>query len=129
MRISEGKRKGMEAVSNQDGVIAAAAMDQRGSLQKAIAQGRGVDPKQVTSEHMTEFKTAVTRVLTQHASAILLDPEYSLPSLKAVAKGCGVLLAYERAATTRLDLAACPTCCPSIRCGVWWKPAPTASRC
>jgi len=96
MRISEGKRKGMEAVSNQDGVIAAAAMDQRGSLQKAIAQGRGVDPKQVTTADMTEFKTAVTRVLTPHASAILLDPEYSLPSLKAVAKGCGVLLAYEK---------------------------------
>ncbi len=96
MKISEGKRKGMEAVSNQDGVIAAAAMDQRGSLQKAIAQGRGVDPKQVTAADMTEFKTAVTRVLTPHASAILLDPEYSLPSLKAVAKGTGVLLAYEK---------------------------------
>ncbi len=96
MRISEGKRKGMEAVSNQDGVIAAAAMDQRGSLQKAIAQGRGVDAKQVTAADMTEFKTAVTRVLTPHASAILLDPEYSLPSLKAVAKGTGVLLAYEK---------------------------------
>ncbi len=96
MRISDGKRKGMESVSNRDGVIAAAAMDQRGSLQKAIAQGRGVDAKQVTNKDMTEFKTAVTRVLTPHASAILLDPEYSLPSLKAVAKGCGVLLAYEK---------------------------------
>ncbi|MGH9777614.1 MAG: tagatose 1,6-diphosphate aldolase [Candidatus Acidiferrales bacterium] len=96
MKISDGKRKGMEAVSNQDGVIAAAAMDQRGSLQKAIAQGRGVDPKQVTAADMTEFKTAVTRMLTPHASAILLDPEYSLPSLKAVAKGTGVLLAYEK---------------------------------
>jgi len=96
MKISEGKRKGLEAVSNKDGVIAAAAMDQRGSLQKAIAQGRGVDAKQVTAADMTEFKTAVTKVLTPHASAILLDPEYSLPSLKAVAKNAGVLLAYEK---------------------------------
>ena len=74
MKISEGKRKGLEAVSNRDGVIAAAAMDQRGSLHKAIAQGRGVDAKQVTAADMTEFKTAVTKVLTPHASAILLDP-------------------------------------------------------
>lgn len=96
MKISDGKRKGMEAVSNKDGVIAAAAMDQRGSLQKAIAQGRGVDAKQVPAADLTEFKTAVTKVLTPHASAILLDPEFSLPCLKAVAKNAGVLLAYEK---------------------------------
>lgn len=95
MRITEGKRKGLEGVSNRDGVIAAAAMDQRGSLQKAIAQGRGVDKSQVTPADMTEFKAAVTKVLTPHASAILLDPEFSLPALKHVAAGKGVLLAYE----------------------------------
>lgn len=95
MKISDGKRKGMEAVSNKDGVIAAAAMDQRGSLLKAIAQGRGVPKEQVKPEAVTEFKAAVTKVLTPHASAILLDPEYSLPALKQVAKGTGVLLAYE----------------------------------
>jgi tagatose 1,6-diphosphate aldolase len=31
---------------------------------------------------MAEFKTAVTRILTPHASAILLDPEYGLPALQ-----------------------------------------------
>ncbi len=96
MRLTAGKRKGLEAVSNKDGVIGAAAMDQRGSLQKAIAQGRGVDSKAVSPADMTEFKTAVTKVLTPHASAILLDPEYSLPCLKQVARGTGVLLAYEK---------------------------------
>jgi tagatose 1,6-diphosphate aldolase len=44
---------------------------------------------------MTEFKTAVVKVLTPHASAILLDPEYGLPSSKARAGNCGLLLAYE----------------------------------
>lgn len=96
MKITEGKRKGMEAVANSDGVIAAAAMDQRGSLLKAIAQNRGVEKSQIKPESMTEFKSAVAKVLTPHASAILLDPEYSLPSLKHVAKGTGVLLAYEK---------------------------------
>lgn len=96
MKITEGKRKGLEALSTAAGQIAAAAMDQRGSLQKAIAQARGIDPKQVKPEEMTEFKSAVTKVLTPHATAILLDPEYALPSLKHVAKGTGILLAYEK---------------------------------
>ncbi len=95
MKLSEGKRKRMEAVSNRAGVIAAAAMDQRGSLLSAIAKARGVTKDKVRPEDMTEFKTAVTKVLSPHASAILLDPEYSLPALKHVAKGTGVLLAYE----------------------------------
>ena len=44
---------------------------------------------------MTEFKIAVTKVLTPHASAILLDPEYGIPAAKARAKNAGLLLAYE----------------------------------
>src|SRR5216684_6571700 len=85
----------MKALSNDGGVIAAAAMDQRGSLQKSIAAAKGVDPKQVTSEMMSEFKIAVTKVLTPHASAILLDPEYGLPASKARSSNAGLLLAYE----------------------------------
>ena len=34
-------------------------------------------------------------MLTPHASAILLDPEYGLPAAKARAKNSGLLLAYE----------------------------------
>jgi tagatose 1,6-diphosphate aldolase len=37
----------------------------------------------------------VSEVLTQHASAILLDPEYGLPAAKQRAPGSGLLLAYE----------------------------------
>lgn len=70
-------------------------MDQRGSLQKSIASAKGVDAKAVTPEMMSEFKTAVVKVLTPHASAILLDPEYGLEAAKARAKNAGLLLAYE----------------------------------
>jgi tagatose 1,6-diphosphate aldolase len=35
-------------------------------------------------------------VLTKHASAILLDPEWGLPAAKRRAKGAGLLLAYEK---------------------------------
>jgi tagatose 1,6-diphosphate aldolase len=45
---------------------------------------------------MEEFKTLVTEVLTPHASAILLDPEWGLPASKRRAKNAGLLLAYEK---------------------------------
>jgi tagatose 1,6-diphosphate aldolase len=95
MSLSEGKVRHMTALSNKNGVIAAAAMDQRGSLQKAIAAGKGIPVDQVTPEMMSEFKVAVSKVLTPHASAILLDPEYGLPAAKARASNAGLLLAYE----------------------------------
>ena len=95
MKLTPGKRKGMEAVSDSRGVIAAAAMDQRGSLMSAIAKDKGIDKKAVTKEMMSEFKEAVVRVLTPHASAILLDPEYGLSAAKQRAKNAGLLLAYE----------------------------------
>src|SRR5579871_1872795 len=95
MKMSEGKLKHLKALSNHAGVIAAAAMDQRGSLQKSLATARGVDKKEITPEMMSEFKTAVTKVLTPHASAILLDPEFGLDAAKARSSNAGLLLAYE----------------------------------
>lgn len=95
MSLSEGKIRHLKALSNKDGIIAAAAMDQRGSLQKAIASARGISTDQVTADMMTEFKVAVSKVLTPHASAILLDPEYGLPAAKARSSNAGLLLAYE----------------------------------
>src|SRR5436305_3239304 len=95
MTISEGKLRRMKALSNERGVIAAAAMDQRGSLQKSLAVARGVDMKEISHDMMSEFKVAVARVLTPHASAILLDPEFGLNAAKARSKNAGLLLAYE----------------------------------
>jgi tagatose 1,6-diphosphate aldolase len=95
MKITPGKQKGLQAVSDSRGVIAAAAMDQRGSLKNAIAKDKGVDKNAVTSQMLEEFKSAVVRVLTPYASAILLDPEYGLPAAKLRAKNAGLLLAYE----------------------------------
>lgn len=95
MKVTPGKQKGLQAVSDSRGVIAAAAMDQRGSLKSAIAKDKGIDKKDVTPQMLEEFKSAVVRVLTPHASAILLDPEYGLPAAKLRAKNAGLLLAYE----------------------------------
>ncbi len=93
MKMTPGKLAGMKAVSNERGVIAAAAMDQRGSLKKSLAKEKGGE---IGDREMEEFKTLVTEVLTRHASAILLDPEWGLPASKRRAKGAGLLLAYEK---------------------------------
>ena len=95
MKITPGKIKGMEAVANNRGVIAAAAMDQRGSLRNMIAKEKGVDKKEINNDMMSEFKESVVRILTPHASAILLDPEFGLRAARARAKNAGLLLAYE----------------------------------
>ena len=93
MKLTPGKLRGMKAVSDPRGVIAAAAMDQRGSLQKSLAKEKGGE---ITDSMMEEFKSIVTAVLTEHASAILLDPEWGLPASKRRAKNAGLLLAYEK---------------------------------
>jgi tagatose 1,6-diphosphate aldolase len=93
MKFTAGKLAGMKAVSDARGVIAAAAMDQRGSLKKALAKERGSD---VSDKDLEEFKILVTEVLTQHASAILLDPEWGLPASKRRARDSGLLMAYEK---------------------------------
>jgi tagatose 1,6-diphosphate aldolase len=68
-------------------------MDQRGSLKKALGKEKGGE---IGDEMMEEFKSLVTEVLTEHASAILLDPEWGLPASKRRAASAGLLLAYEK---------------------------------
>ncbi|MBS1821895.1 MAG: tagatose 1,6-diphosphate aldolase [Acidobacteria bacterium] len=91
-KLTPGKLAGLKAVSDSRGVIAAAAMDQRGSLQKSLAKERGAA---ANAQDLEEFKIHVTDVLTRHASAILLDPEFGLPASKQRNKA-GLLLAYEK---------------------------------
>ncbi len=92
MKITPGKLAGMKAVSTDKGTIAAAAMDQRGSLKKALGAAKGTD---ATDAMMQEFKAIVTEVLTPHASAILLDPQWGIEPSKARSSNAGLLLAYE----------------------------------
>ncbi|HUB18923.1 MAG TPA: tagatose 1,6-diphosphate aldolase [Acidobacteriaceae bacterium] len=93
INLTPGKLAGLKSVSDARGVIAAAAMDQRGSLKKSLAKEKGV--ADVPDSALEEFKALVTDVLTQHASAILLDPEFGLPAAKRRHKA-GLLLAYEK---------------------------------
>jgi tagatose 1,6-diphosphate aldolase len=93
IRISQGKFNNLNALADKNGIIAAAAMDQRGSLRKAISKAKG---SEASEAELSEFKVQVTEVLTPHASAILLDPEFGLEAVRRRSPNAGVLLAYEK---------------------------------
>src|SRR5688572_1800844 len=95
MPLTEGKLRRLKALANERGIIAAAAMDHRGALKKSLAAARGVDIRDLPPAVISEFKVAVTRILSPYASAILLDPVFGLEAARARAKGAGLLLAYE----------------------------------
>lgn len=92
IRMPRGKFDGINMLANERGVIAALAMDQRGSLRNYITKAQG---HPASEAQLSEFKMLVSEVLTPYASAILLDPEYGLEAVKQRASGVGVLLAYE----------------------------------
>ena len=93
VNLTPGKIAGLKAMSDERGVIAAAAMDQRGLLKKMLAKALGgAEPP---LEMMQDFKRIVAGTLTKHASAMLLDVEYGLPASKNI-NGKGLLLAYEK---------------------------------
>lgn len=92
-KLSEGKRSGLERLSNARGVIAAAALDQRGLLKKMMAQH--MEAGEPTDAMVSEFKKIAVALLTQYASAILLDVEYGISAMP-YANQKGVMLAYEK---------------------------------
>jgi tagatose 1,6-diphosphate aldolase len=112
--LSQGKIRHLKALSDDRGVIAAAAMDQRGSLQKSIAAAAGIPQDQVTDEMMSEFKVAVSRILTPHATAILLDTEYGIPATKVRAPNTGLLLAYEKSGYDNTQPGRLPDLLPDV---------------
>lgn len=92
--LTPGKAAGLKSLANDRGVIAAAAMDQRGLLKNMMVRELG--GKEPSDEMMAEFKSVVARTLTIEASAILLDVQYGLSATKNI-NGKGLLLAYEHA--------------------------------
>lgn len=91
--MTPNKLAGLKALSNEKGVIAALAIDQRGSLKKMLAAAAN---KPANEEDIVEFKKAISSELTPYASAILLDPEYGLPAAKVRNASTGLLVAYEK---------------------------------
>lgn len=91
--MNEEKRQYIKQLCNEDGVIGALAIDQRGALKKMITKFKGSEAEE---SEIVEFKEIVSSQLTKYASSILLDPEYGLPAANVRAENAGLLLAYEK---------------------------------
>ncbi len=90
-----GRQRAIQQCTQEGGTFAMLAMDQRGSLKRAL---RPEDPGAVTFEEMAAIKEAVVGAISPHASATLLDPEYGYPVCvprRALSGHSGLLLALE----------------------------------
>jgi tagatose 1,6-diphosphate aldolase len=101
LQLSSGKQRGLQALSDERGIIAALAVDQRSALRDLFAKASGLPAEAVETEHLIQFKELVSRTLTPYATAILLDPEYGIPAAAHRHNRTGLLLAYERSGYDR----------------------------
>lgn len=97
IQLSPGKWQRLRSLTDEQGRFKMMAIDQRGSLQQAIARATGKDPKQVAAEDLSKAKEIITKVLAPYATALLTDPEYGYPqSIEYLPPRVGLLLAYEQ---------------------------------
>jgi sulfofructosephosphate aldolase len=85
----------LDALARDSGTFLMVAMDQRESLRTMLAE-HGHDS---TDERIVQFKLAVTRELSPHASALLVDSEYGwfdwIVAERLVAQSCGLIMAVD----------------------------------
>lgn len=93
MKLTPGKAKGLKEISDDNDIIIATAMDQRGSLGKMIG---ALNDKIAYEEGLSSFKTGVSEVLGPHSSSLLLDPEYGWKAAEKLNKDIGLIMAYEK---------------------------------
>ena len=75
--LSAGKMWGMRRLADAAGRFKMLAIDQRTPLMQPIAQRRGTNV--AAYEDIAAVKTAITRHLSPHATAMLFDPNYAYP--------------------------------------------------
>lgn len=92
-KLSSGKQKGLESISDENQIIFATAMDQRGSLGKMI---RAFNESVPYEEGLIRFKACVSEVLGNRSSSLLLDPEYGWEAAQKLNQDTGLIMAYEK---------------------------------
>jgi tagatose 1,6-diphosphate aldolase len=110
LELTTNKLEALKRLSDENGVIGALAIDQRGSLKKMIAAGNA---RNVGDEGIIHFKELVSEELTPYATSILLDPEYGLPAAKVRDKDAGLLVAYEKTGYDATELGRLPDLLPA----------------
>ncbi|WP_422935169.1 aldolase [Sinomonas sp. P47F7] len=86
----------LDAFRRASGAFAVLALDQREALRAMMSAYRTAP---VTDEEVRRFKLEAARVLTPHASGVLLDRQFALDQAidgGAVSPGCGLIAAADR---------------------------------
>jgi|SRR5699024_8582213 len=93
MNLTKNKLNGLKQISNDNNIIFATAMDQRGSLGKMISSFN----EDITyQDGLVTFKEGISKILGNNSSSLLLDPEYGWPATKKLNDDIGLIMAYEK---------------------------------
>ena len=79
VEISAGKLRRITKLADTRGRFKMMAVDQRGSMQKALAEALNVSSDNVSYEQVAEIKTLIIRVLAPYTTAVLTDPIFGYP--------------------------------------------------
>lgn len=93
MKVSHEKYENLKQLANEEGAIAALAIDQRGSMEKMMGKA---NPDLNNVEGIGKFKELVSSELTKYSSSILLDPIYGMKGVEARDKNAGLIMSYEQ---------------------------------
>ncbi|WP_056949312.1 tagatose 1,6-diphosphate aldolase [Lentilactobacillus kisonensis] len=94
--MSKGKFRKMMTVSDEKGIINAMALDQRGSLVKAMKIASEKYNKVFNMDMVYDFKEIVSRELSYLSSAVLLDDQMGYKGIAAKDKSTGLIMSYEK---------------------------------
>lgn len=92
--MSQAKFDHMTRLSDEQKVIAALAIDQRGALKRLLSAAAGSG--EFGDDILIDFKNVISSTLTPYASSILLDAEYGVPASKLRHENCGFIAGYEK---------------------------------
>lgn len=94
----------LSRLQRPSGAFAMLAVDQREAMRTMFAEHQS---EPVTDEQVTAFKLDATRLLSPHASAVLLDRQFALDRVVeegAVAPGCGLIAAADQFSSAHGEL-------------------------
>lgn len=94
--ITRGKFDKLQQLSNDKGVIAALAIDQRGSMKKMMKAADEKAGAEYSLDQIYTFKELVSKELTKYASSILTDEELGFKAMTAKDPSSGLILSYEK---------------------------------
>lgn len=104
VQLSIGKWRRLKSLTDEQGRFKMLAIDQRGSLRRALARCTQRDPREITHKELAQVKAIITRTLAPYATAVLTDPEFGYPaSIAHWPPRCGLLLAQEESSYTKAD--------------------------